>query len=73
MSRITEDPLYEKNVYLHVSTAQMRFAAVTAVTYDVDLVLPKGEWYAGKVSVSFFLKSYPSSELYLDFRGVKVG
>ena len=73
MSKITEDPLYDKNVYLHVSTAQMRFAAVSDVAYNVDLVLPKGEWYAGRVSVSFTLKSNPTSELYLDFRGVKVG
>jgi len=73
MSRITEDPLYENKVHLHVSTAQMRFAAVTDLAYDVDLVLPKGDWYAGKVSVSFTLKSNPTSELFLDFRGVKVG
>jgi len=51
----------------------MRFEAVTNVSYDVDLVLPKGEWYAGRVAVSFTLKSMPASELYLDFRGVKVG
>jgi hypothetical protein len=73
MTNIIEDPQYDKNVYLHVSTAKMRFEAITNVSYDVDLVLPKGEWYGGKVVVFFTLKSMPTSELFLDFRGVKVG
>ena len=56
MSQITADPLYDKNAYLHISTAKMRFETVTDVSYDVDLVLPKGDWYAGRVAVSFTLK-----------------
>lgn len=73
MSQIAEDPLYDKNVYIHIDTAKTRFAAVADVSYHVDLVLPKGEWYSGKVAVTFTLKAIPSSELHLDFRGVKVG
>jgi len=28
MSQITEDPQYDKNVYLNIATARMRFEAI---------------------------------------------
>jgi hypothetical protein len=49
MSQIVEDTLYEKNVYLHVATAKMRFDAIEQVAYEVELALPKGSVYGGKV------------------------
>jgi len=55
-----------------VSTAKLRFEAIKDVQYDVDLILPKGDWYAGRVAVTFNLLQMPTSELFLDFRGVKV-
>lgn len=73
MSQVVEDPHYEKNVYLHVATAKMRFDAIEQVAYEVELALPKGSVYGGKVQITFILKNLPTSELYLDFRGQKVG
>jgi hypothetical protein len=53
MSTITEDSDYEKNVYLNIITAKLRYDTVANVSYKVDLTLPKGAWYSGKVTIDF--------------------
>ena len=70
---IFDDPTYESNVYLHTEFAQLRHKCVANVAYTVDLLLPKGDWYTGKVTVTFDLVCIPERELALDFRGMKLG
>jgi hypothetical protein len=52
---IFDDPTYESNVYLHTEFAQLRYKCVTNVAYTVDVLLPKGDWYTGRVTVTFDL------------------
>ena len=69
----TSDPAYDSSVYLHVNDANMRFAAAKNVAYTVELYMPKGDLYAGKIRCSLDLAHVPpGDELFLDFRGVKV-
>jgi len=70
---IFDDPNYESNKALHSEYAELRHKCVTNVAYTVDLIIPKGEWYTGKVTVSFDLVLMPDRELTLDFRGVRLG
>jgi hypothetical protein len=52
---IFDDPTYESNVYLHTEFAQLRYKCVANVAYTVDVLLPKGDWYTGRVTVTFDL------------------
>jgi len=71
MATITEDFDYEKNITIERATAQMRFTSLSDVHYTVDLHLFKGDWFTGKTKVQFYVKSLPSKDFWLDFRGVK--
>ena len=71
--QVHEDPTYESNYYISLATAEYRDLHVADVAYKVDLSLPKGEWFGGKVEVSFRLLQKPVQDLFLDFRGVKIG
>jgi len=62
MSGVIEDTSYEKNFFVHLSDAQARKACVDDVSYHVDLALPKGDWFGGKVKVSFKFKSMPPKQ-----------
>jgi len=42
------------------------------VEYFVALTMPKGEAYWGKVDIKFGLSKVPSTDLFLDFRGVSI-
>jgi hypothetical protein len=48
-TNIFEDASYEKNCYITKATAEFREPHVCDVAYHVDLSIPKGEWYTGKV------------------------
>ena len=38
------------------------------------MAVPKGDWYTGRVTIDFKLIEKPTgSDLFLDFRGVKIG
>jgi aminopeptidase N len=50
----------------------MRFNIVADLRYKVDLVLPKGEYYNGHITIEFTCKVIPEDDLFLDFRGLKV-
>ena len=67
-----EDPDYEANVYVQRADAVRRKAQVDDVRYEVNLALPRGDWYGGQVTVTFVLTS-KADDLWLDFRGAKVG
>jgi len=70
---VIEDTTYEKNFFVHLTDAEKRKACIDEVSYEVELVLPKGDWFGGKVKIDFKLTEQPQQELFLDFRGVKIG
>jgi len=72
-SVVFDDPSYSQRFPITLATAEYRNTLLADVAYTVDLVLPKGEWFAGRVLVTFNLIAKPSQELFLDFRGVKIG
>jgi len=72
-SHVLEDTTYEQRHHIALDTAEYREKHISDVAYHVDLSLPKGEWYTGKITVTFMLKQKPSQDLFLDYRGVKIG
>lgn len=54
-SQVHEDTTYEQNFAIALATAEYRDQHIADVAYKVDLSLPKGEWFGGKVEVSFTL------------------
>lgn len=73
VSAVHEDTTYEQKHHIALATAEYRDKHIADVKYSLDLSLPKGEWFTGKFSVSFTLKHKPAQDLFLDFRGVKIG
>ena len=69
---ILEDATYEKNVYVMKDTCIQRKSQVSDVYYSVNLALPRGEYFGGQVTVNFKL-SDSKQDLFLDFRGIKIG
>ena len=63
---------HEKNTFIARDDALYREKHVSEVQYNVDLSLPKGEVYGGKITINFNLKHHPAQDLFLDFRGVQV-
>ena len=72
-STVHEDTSYEQKHHIALSTAEYRDKHISDVKYNLDLSLPKGDWYTGKYHVSFTLKQKPTQDLFLDFRGIKIG
>lgn len=70
---ILEDASYEKNCFIAKTTAEYRENLVSDVAYHVDLSLPKGDWYTGKVQITLTIKQKPTTDLFFDFRGIKIG
>ena len=68
-----EDTSYNSNHYIQQTTALSRKSVVGDVAYKVQLALPKGDWYGGKVHITFTLSALPKEDLPMDFRGVKIG
>ena len=51
-----------------------RFKCFTDVSYVVELGVPKGDWYTGRVQYEFKVIEKPTGQdLFFDFRGVKIG
>ena len=48
-NHIFEDVSYEKNCFVAKTTTEYREKLVADVAYHVDLSLPKGDWFTGKV------------------------
>ena len=42
------------------------------MSYDVKLNLARGEYYSGLVTARFLVKSLPSRDIFIDFRGSKI-
>jgi hypothetical protein len=72
-SLVHEDSTFEVNHHVQQAVADYRDKLIADVTYQVDLSLPKGDWYGGKVTVNFELLDKPTQELFIDFRGIKIG
>ena len=68
-----EDTTYENNVYVQHADCVVRAKCFSEVRYDVRLNMPRGEWYSGEVDVFFTVNELPSTDCFLDFRGVKIG
>ena len=70
-----EDVTYDTNHHITRESARFRDSFISEVSYKVDLALPKGDWFHGKVEVKFNLKQeVPATQsLHLDFRGNKIG
>jgi len=73
VSNIYEDPTYEQKHHIALATAEYRDKHLAEIAYKVDLSLPKGDWYTGKYTMTFILKQKPTQDLFLDFRGIKIG
>ena len=48
-----EDATYEKNIFVQRPDCIKRFKYITDVNYVVELGVPKGDWYIGKVQYEF--------------------
>jgi len=67
-----EDTTYEKNVYVQHADCVVRDKCFSDVSYDVALNLPRGDWYSGCVDVSFKVTELPTTDCFLDFRGIQI-
>ena len=73
-SNIQEDTTYEENIYVWQKDCIRRKSIVDDVQYTVQLGLPQGDWYVGKVGITFKVLEKPAGQdLHLDFRGTKIG
>lgn len=74
-NQVHEDPTHDVKQSISLATADYRHKIIDpdSISYHVDLSLPKGDWYGGKVTVVFSLRQKPSQDLFLDFHGQKVG
>ena len=73
-SGIFEDPTFEQNLHIQQKDAIRRAKCINDVSYTVELAVPTGEWYAGRVTIEFKLREKPTGQdLFLDFRGTKIG
>jgi hypothetical protein len=70
---VCTDSSYEKNVHIQKATAVKRAQLITDVSYDVKLLLPKGEWITGSCRVEFTVKQMPTTDMHIDFRGISIG
>ena len=71
-NHIFEDVSYEKNCFVAKTTTEYREKLVADVAYHVDLSLPKGDWFTGKVQITLIIKQKPTVDLFFDFRGIKI-
>ena len=69
---IIADETYEKNAFVNIDTAKLRKECIDEVEYKVDLMLPKGNRFGGRVQVNFKLLKKTSKDLALDFRGTHI-
>jgi aminopeptidase N len=69
---IFTDKTYEENISMTLANAKFRAATVSNVEYAVDLAMPKGDVFFGKVTTTFDLAALPTKKLYLDFRGLRI-
>ena len=67
-----EDTTYEKNVYVQHADCVVRSKSFSDVSYEVNLNMPRGDWYSGCVDVSFRVAELPTIECFFDFRGIKI-
>jgi len=67
-----EDSTYEKNVFVQAADCVVRAQCFTNVSYDVKLNLPRGDWFSGCVDIKLNLKKAPTTDLFFDFRGIKI-
>ena len=72
-SPILQDTAFNTNVFLSREDAQMRAKCINDITYKIDLSLPKGTLYCGSAEVQFKLVSHPAKNIFLDFKGLKIG
>ncbi len=54
----SSDPDFEKNVYIQLSTAELRASCISNVSYFVSFALPKGILFL----LNLILKAIPSVE-----------
>ena len=52
--------------------AKARSSIISDVYYDVLLTLPKGKLYYGDVQISFYVKSIPGEDTFLDYVGTSL-
>jgi len=71
-SGVIADSTYDKNTFVNIETAKLRKSCIDEVEYKVDIMLPKGNKFGGKVRIDFKLLQKTSKELALDFRGTHV-
>lgn len=69
---IIADETYEKNAFVNIETAKLRKQCIDEVEYKVDLMLPKGNKFGGRVKINFKLLQRTSKELAIDFRGTHI-
>ena len=67
-----EDSTYEKNVYVQAADCVERAQCFKDVSYDVKLNLPRGDWFTGSTEIKFTVKETPNTNLFFDFRGIKI-
>ena len=67
-----EDPTYEKNVFVQQADCIDRAQCLSDVSYHVRLNLPRGDWYSGCFKTDFKVNEAPTTDLFFDFRGIKI-
>lgn len=67
------DRNYNKNLHVQKGHCEKRTKCFSDVSYDLTLNLPRGEYFSGKISITFKVDSLPEDDdLQIDFRGIAI-
>jgi hypothetical protein len=67
------DRNYNKNLHIQKGHCEERTKCLSDVSYDLTLNLPRGEYYSGKICITFRVNSVPDGDdLQIDFRGIAI-
>ena len=67
------DEHYTKNLHLQKADCLERTRCFSDVKYDLTLNLPRGDYYSGKVIITFRVNQIPhNDDVQIDFRGLNI-
>ena len=67
------DAHYTKNLHLQKADCLERTRCFSDVKYDLTLNLPRGDYYSGKVIITFRVNQIPhNDDVQIDFRGLNI-
>lgn len=67
------DTQYTKNLHLQKEECLERTRCFSQVSYDLTLNLPRGDYYSGKIVITFRVNKLPhNDDVSIDFRGLYI-